>query len=139
MKFELWSIGGFRVYLRGCDDIAAKLAEAYSPEGARSFDYGFVGDIESVNHTLLGELLGAGVTPVFCAIMHDGRARCSTATPTAWLRPWHSVPPGSPPRSWFLFEKAACCATRTDETTLIREITAESYAALKAGGIVSKG
>ena len=26
-----------------------------------------------------------------------------------------------------------------DETTLIREITAESYAALKAGGIVSKG
>ena len=42
VKFELWSIGGFRVYLRGCDDIAAKLAEAYSPEGARSFDYGFV-------------------------------------------------------------------------------------------------
>ena len=35
VKFELWSIGGFRVYLRGCDDIAAKLAEAYSPEGAR--------------------------------------------------------------------------------------------------------
>ena len=28
VKFELWSIGGFRVYLRGCDDIAAKLAEA---------------------------------------------------------------------------------------------------------------
>ncbi len=26
VKFELWSIGGFRVYLRGCDDIAAKLA-----------------------------------------------------------------------------------------------------------------
>ena len=45
VKFELWSIGGFRVYLRGCDDIAAKLAEAYSPEGARSFDYGFVGDV----------------------------------------------------------------------------------------------
>ena len=45
VKFELWSIGGFRVYLRGCDDIAAKLAEAYSPEGARAFDYGFVGDV----------------------------------------------------------------------------------------------
>ena len=45
VKFELWSIGGFRVYLRGCDDIAAKLAEAYSQEGARAFDYGFVGDV----------------------------------------------------------------------------------------------
>ena len=31
VKFELWSIGGFRVYLCGCDGIAAKLAEAYSP------------------------------------------------------------------------------------------------------------
>lgn len=45
IKFELWSIGGFRIYLCGCDDIAAKLAEAYSPEGERKFDYQFVGDV----------------------------------------------------------------------------------------------
>lgn len=45
VKFELWSIGGFRVYLCGCDDIAAKLAEAYSPEGERAFDHGFVDDL----------------------------------------------------------------------------------------------
>lgn len=45
MKFELWSIGGFRVYLRGCDDIAAKLAAMYSPSGERHFDYEFVGDV----------------------------------------------------------------------------------------------
>ncbi|MBR3689753.1 MAG: ROK family protein, partial [Eggerthellaceae bacterium] len=43
VKFELWSIGGFRVYVCGCDDIAAKLAAAYSPDGERAFDYGFVG------------------------------------------------------------------------------------------------
>ncbi len=45
VKFELWSIGGFRVYICGADDIAEKLAEAYSPTGARQFDYGFVGDV----------------------------------------------------------------------------------------------
>ena len=45
IKFELWSIGGFRVYVCGCDDIAEKLAEMYSPTGARKFDYGFVGDV----------------------------------------------------------------------------------------------
>jgi len=45
VKFELWSIGGFRVYVCGCDDIAAKLAAAYSPDGERAFDYGFVGDV----------------------------------------------------------------------------------------------
>ncbi len=45
VKFELWSIGGFRVYVCGCDDIAAKLAAAYCPEGERAFDFGFVGDV----------------------------------------------------------------------------------------------
>ncbi len=45
VKFELWSIGGFRVYLFGCDDIANKLKQAYSPDGERKFDYEFVGDV----------------------------------------------------------------------------------------------
>ena len=48
----------------------------------------------------------AGVTPVFWPSCTTGRARCSTATPTAWLRPWHSAPPGSPPTELvFCFEK----------------------------------
>ena len=45
IKFELWSIGGFRVYVTGCDDIAAMLADMYAPWGSRAFDYGFVGDV----------------------------------------------------------------------------------------------
>ena len=45
VKFMLWSTGGFRIYLCGCDDIAAKLAEAYSAAGERAFDFGFVDDV----------------------------------------------------------------------------------------------
>ncbi len=45
VKFTLWSTGGFRVYLCGCDDIAAKLAEAYSADGERAFDHGFFDDV----------------------------------------------------------------------------------------------
>lgn len=45
VKFELWSIGGFRVYICGADDIATELAQAYSPKGERAFDYEFVGDV----------------------------------------------------------------------------------------------
>ncbi len=45
VKFELWSIGGFRVYIKGADAIAEKLSQAYSPEGERKFDYEFVGDV----------------------------------------------------------------------------------------------
>lgn len=45
VKFELWSIGGFKVYIKGADDIAAKLSQAYRAGGEREFDYGFVNDV----------------------------------------------------------------------------------------------
>ena len=41
MKFLLWSIGGFKVYVCGCSEIAKKLQAAYSPEGERAFDFDF--------------------------------------------------------------------------------------------------
>ena len=41
VKFLLWSIGGFRVYICGCSAIAKRLQEAYTVTGARAFDYDF--------------------------------------------------------------------------------------------------
>ena len=41
VKFLLWSLGGFRVYVCGCSRIAQKLQQAYTPEGERSFDCDF--------------------------------------------------------------------------------------------------
>ncbi|MBP3634728.1 MAG: ROK family protein [Oscillospiraceae bacterium] len=41
MKFLLWSIGGFRVYVCGCDEIAQKLKQSYAPAGERAFDADF--------------------------------------------------------------------------------------------------
>ena len=41
VKFLLWSIGGFKVYVCGCSDIAKKLQAAYNANGARAFDYDF--------------------------------------------------------------------------------------------------
>ncbi len=41
VKFLLWSIGGFRVYLCGCSELAQRLKNAYSPDGARAFDCDF--------------------------------------------------------------------------------------------------
>ena len=41
VKFLLWSIGGFRVYICGCPHIAEQLKAAYSADGARAFDYDF--------------------------------------------------------------------------------------------------
>lgn len=103
-------------------------------------DYGFVGDIERVDSALLERLLGAGLTPVLSAIMHDGRGtllNCNAdsvasavALGAARIAPTDLV---------FCFEKAGVLRDAADETSLIPEITAASYAALKAQGIVSKG
>ena len=41
VKFLLWSIGGFKVYICGCSDLAKKLQAAYSAGGARDFDHTF--------------------------------------------------------------------------------------------------
>lgn len=42
VKFLLWSIGGFRVYVCGNSGLAQRLKKAYSTEGERSFDCTFV-------------------------------------------------------------------------------------------------
>ena len=45
VKFLLWSIGGFRVYICGCEQIAAQLKQAYCKNGERTFDYDFFGKL----------------------------------------------------------------------------------------------
>lgn len=41
LKFLLWSIGGFRVYICGSSSIAGRLQKAYTPSGERAFDFDF--------------------------------------------------------------------------------------------------
>ncbi len=41
VKFLLWSIGGFRIHICGCSEIAKQLQQDYSPAGRRAFDVDF--------------------------------------------------------------------------------------------------
>ena len=45
VKFLLWSVGGFKVSICGCSELAKKLQAAYQPGGERAFDYGFVNQL----------------------------------------------------------------------------------------------
>ncbi|MDD5931978.1 MAG: ROK family protein, partial [Oscillospiraceae bacterium] len=45
VKFLLWSIGGFRVSVCGCSEIAQRLQKAYTADGERQFDFTFVGQL----------------------------------------------------------------------------------------------
>ena len=41
VKFLLWSVGGFRIYVCGCPEIGEKLRKAYTATGERKFDHTF--------------------------------------------------------------------------------------------------
>ena len=53
MKFLLWSIGGFQVYVCGCSHIAKQLQKAYSMNGERAFDYDFFQKLYEKELTIL--------------------------------------------------------------------------------------
>ncbi len=57
LKFLLWQRGGYKVYVGGPKNIGENLAQCYSAQGARAFDYGFMGQ----------EIYDAPFTVVACA------------------------------------------------------------------------
>lgn len=133
---SLQALGCNAIGLSGADgNIVTARRRAPEP-----IDYGFVGDIERVDTDLLGRLLEGGLVPVFSAIMHDGHGsllNCNAdsvasavALGAARLAPVDLV---------YCFEKAGVLRDPEDESSVIREITAESFATLRADGTISKG
>ena len=45
VKFLLWSVGGFRVYMNGDDAVITRIQQDYTPAGDRAFDVQFMQDV----------------------------------------------------------------------------------------------
>ncbi|MCD6361615.1 MAG: ROK family protein [Armatimonadetes bacterium] len=54
VKFLLWARGGCKVIVGGHDQIADYLAQVYSPEGERAFDYDFMGGVYEKTFEVVG-------------------------------------------------------------------------------------
>lgn len=109
---------------------------------ATPIDYGFVGDIapEGVNTSLMGALLDAGITPVYCAITHDGHGtllNCNADTIAS------SVAIGAsrlaPADLVYCFEQPGVMEDIDRPESLIPHITPSSYVSLRERGVVNKG
>ncbi|MCD4687543.1 MAG: ROK family protein, partial [Anaerolineae bacterium] len=44
VKFLLWQRGGWKVYIGGSPRVGAYIAQTYAADGARAFDYRFMGE-----------------------------------------------------------------------------------------------
>lgn len=122
--------------LTGADGNAVT-ARRRSPEPV---DFGFVGDIEAVDTRLLAGLLEAGITPVFPAIMHDGQGTLLNCNADSVASSIACALAGTAPTELvFCFEKCGVLHNPEDDSSVIGEITAGTFEALKAAGIVSRG
>ena len=108
----------------------------------KPLDYGFVGDIEAskINTQLLGTLLESGVTPVFCAITHDGNGTLLNSNADS-VASAVAVAASSIGKTdlVFCFEKQGVLRDIDDENSVISLITKADYPTLRSKGIISKG
>lgn len=107
---------------------------------ATPIDYGYVGDIDGVDHALMGQLLEQGLTPVFSAIMHDGEGsllNCNADSVATAIALGASAI--APTDLVFCFEKRGVLRDADDESSVIDRITAANYTALKDEGAVKGG
>lgn len=130
----------------GCNAIGLSGADGNVIRAARRnpepIDYGFVGDIstEGVNANFIVNLLQQGVTPVFCAINHDGKGEllnCNADSVASAVAV--ACAQFAPTSLTFCFEKPGVLTDVNDESTIITHIDLKSYPGLIESGAVTDG
>ena len=108
----------------------------------KTIDYGYVGDLDekSVNTASLSNLLQIGLTPVLCAITHDGDTQLlNTNADTIASAVAVSMAVHYETRLVYCFEKKGVLRDITDEGSVVREINANDFESLKMDGIIADG
>lgn len=121
---------------------ARKRPPVYVESAGSTVDYGHVGDIgpEGVDSQFIMGLAESGYTPVFCAITCDGEGHLlNTNADTVASAIAVSLSSSVPTDLIYCFEKDGVLADVDDPSSLIGEITPESFRKLKEDGTVADG
>ena len=108
----------------------------------RDVDYGFVGDLseDSVNTSLIHQFLTLGLTPVFCAINHDGHGQLlNTNADTIAASVAKALSAQYAVVLHFCFEKRGVLTDVLDDNSVIPEISLTDYAELRESGVIADG
>lgn len=106
----------------------------------QTIDYGFVGDIKSVNTDLLYMLLKANITPVFCAITHDKNGQLlNTNADTIASELAIALATTFKTELYYCFEKTGVLRDITKDDSVIETINSDTYKALISDGSISDG
>ncbi|TRZ42539.1 acetylglutamate kinase [Robertkochia solimangrovi] len=106
----------------------------------KTHDFGFVGDVTAVDEKMLTLLLEHEITPVCCAITHDGKGQLfNTNADTIATEIAVALSKQNETELYYCFEKKGVLKNINDEDSVIRTIDTESYEELKAAGIIADG
>tara|TARA_R110000868_G_scaffold80081_9_gene227681 strand:+ start:118 stop:897 length:780 start_codon:yes stop_codon:yes gene_type:complete len=106
----------------------------------KEIDYGYVGDIDGINSNLISSLLQVGLTPVFCALSHDGKGRILN-TNADTIASEIAIGMGDKYETilYYCFEKKGVLLDIKDENSVIKHINSKKYQELLEKKIIADG
>ena len=133
---KLQALGCNAIGLSGADGNAI-LAKK---RGAGAIDYGFAGDIEFVNNSLIINFLENNLTPVFCPISHNGHGQLlNTNADTIASTLAVSLAQKFEVTLKFCFEKNGVLLDPSNDASVLPSLAAEAYEQHKKSGVISEG
>ncbi|GLB52353.1 acetylglutamate kinase [Neptunitalea chrysea] len=128
----------------GCNAIGLSGADGNAIQAikrpVKTIDYGYVGDVTGISEQTIDALLKSGLTPVFCAITHDGNgqlfntnADTIAATIAVGMSNIYNT------ALYYCFEKNGVMKDINNEDSVIEHINTENYPTLLAEKIVTEG
>ena len=121
---ELQASGCAAIGLSGADGNAI-LARKRPPQ---PIDFGFAGDIEKVNLDLLSLLLEGGLTPVLCALSHDGNGQMlNTNADTIASETAIAMSSYYNTSLYYVFDKPGVLTDVNDDNSIVTDLSEESY------------
>lgn len=130
----------------GCNALGLSGSDGNAIKGSKrpikTIDYGFVGDLttESINKELFQLLIDNNITPVVCAITHDGNGQLlNTNADTIASTIAVAMSQKNEVELNFCFDKIGVLRDVNDDTTLIPKINETLYLQLKEEGVIFEG
>lgn len=111
-----------------------------SPLGDRKLDYGFVGDIDAVNTTLLKNLLVQNISVILASLTHDKQGQLlNTNADTIAQEIAKAMSTAYDVTLIYCFEKNGVLQNADDESTVMKQINVEIYRELRQQKIIFAG
>lgn len=106
----------------------------------KEIDYGFVGDVEKVNATLLADLIQKGIVPVMAPLTHDGQGNIlNTNADTIAGEVAKALSASFDVTLMYCFEKKGVLKDENDDDSVIPQLTQTEFEQYVSEGIIQGG